>query len=152
VADTLTPARRSALMSKVGQKHTKPELIIRKLLHAKGWRYRLHPKSLPGTPDLVLKSRNAAVFVHGCFWHGHDCKLGRLPKTRTEFWMDKVAGNKARDLRKANDLLNHGWRVLTVWQCALDNPKSALHCIEEFLSGESLEGEIALANLMNLEE
>ncbi len=98
---------------------TKPELIIRKGLHARGFRYRLHDRRLPGRPDLVFPARRAVVFVHGCFWHGHDCPLFVMPKTRTEFWSDKIAGNRTRDEAVINALQESGWRTGIVWECAL---------------------------------
>src|SRR5258708_1286568 len=111
MADILTPERRSALMSRVGPRDTKPELTVRQMLHARGWRYRLHRKGLPGTPDIVFPARRAALFVHGCFWHGHSCKLGRRPKTRPEFWAAKIDANKRRDARKVAQLVEAGWRA-----------------------------------------
>ena len=98
---------------------TKPEMIIRRGLHALGWRYRLHVRGLPGKPDLVFPGRRAVIFVHGCFWHGHDCALFRWPATREEFWRAKISGNVARDARSRQQLLNMGWRVLDVWECTL---------------------------------
>ena len=98
---------------------TKPELIIRKGLHAKGLRYRLHDRKLPGRPDLVFPARRAVVFVHGCFWHGHDCPLFVMPKTRTEFWSDKISGNRTRDEAAMRTLQESGWRTGIVWECAL---------------------------------
>ena len=98
---------------------TKPEMMIRKGLHALGWRYRLHVKGLPGKPDLVFPGRRAVIFVHGCFWHGHDCALFRWPATREEFWRAKISGNVARDARSRQQLLDMGWRVLDVWECTL---------------------------------
>ncbi|WP_343058962.1 very short patch repair endonuclease [Novosphingobium sediminicola] len=98
---------------------TGPELLIRRGLHARGFRYRLHGKGLPGRPDLVFASRKAVIFVHGCFWHGHDCTLFRWPGTRVEFWRLKIEGNIARDARTRQGLLDQGWRVMEVWECAL---------------------------------
>ncbi|WP_237358357.1 MULTISPECIES: very short patch repair endonuclease [unclassified Rhizobium] len=122
-------------MASVRQRDTKPELIVRRLLHARGWRYRLHKKELPGTPDIVFQSRRAALFINGCFWHGHCCKLGKIPKSRPEFWIPKIASNKERDSRKVQALVDSGWRAMTVWQCALKDCESALNEIEEFLRG-----------------
>lgn len=123
-------------MARVGPKNTKPELIVRRMLHAAGWRYRLHKKGLPGTPDLVFGGRKAVMFVHGCFWHGHSCKLGRLPKTRTEFWEAKIAANRERDHRKADQLVQLGWRVMTVWQCSLKRPDELMSEMDRFLRGD----------------
>jgi DNA mismatch endonuclease, patch repair protein len=102
---------------------TKPELLVRRTLHARGFRFRLHVKDLPGRPDLVLPKHKAVVFVHGCFWHGHDCNLFRLPATRTAFWEEKIAANQARD-RKANAALAlSGWRIGEIFECALKGPE-----------------------------
>jgi DNA mismatch endonuclease (patch repair protein) len=106
-------------MGRIRSRDTKPELIIRRGLHAQGLRFRLHDRALPGTPDLVFAGRKAVVFVHGCFWHGHDCPLGVTPGTRTEFWENKIGANRARDQTNETKLLASGWRVLTVWECAL---------------------------------
>lgn len=141
MADRLTPLRRSDLMARIKQKNTQPELTVRRLLHAAGWRYRLHGKGLPGTPDIVFGTRKIALFVHGCFWHGHGCKLGKLPSTRTEFWSVKIANNRARDERKVDELVDRGWRVMTVWQCCLKDPPSALVEIESFLNGTRIRNE-----------
>lgn len=98
---------------------TRPEMTIRKALHARGFRYRLHAKELPGKPDLILPKYRAAVFVHGCFWHGHDCALFRWPRTREAFWRDKIGRNQTRDGDVRCQLEADGWRVATVWECAL---------------------------------
>ena len=106
------------MMAGIGPVNTKPEMIIRRGLHALGWRYRLHAKSLPGRPDLVFSDHRAVIFVQGCFWHGHACALFRWPATRAEFWRAKISGNIARDLRVRGELLDLGWRVLDVWECS----------------------------------
>jgi len=107
------------MMSGIRAKNTKPELLIRKALHARGYRYRLHSPSVPGKPDLVLKRYHAAIFVHGCFWHGHDCHLFKWPSTRREFWQQKIERNRARDLEVREGLRKQGWRRLVIWECAL---------------------------------
>jgi len=107
------------MMAGIGPANTKPEMMIRRGLHALGWRYRLHVKQLPGKPDLVFPRRRAVIFVHGCFWHGHDCALFRWPSTREEFWRTKISGNVARDQRVRQQLLDARWRVLDVWECTL---------------------------------
>lgn len=107
------------MMAGIGPANTKPEMMIRRGLHALGWRYRLHVKDLPGKPDLVFPRRKAVIFVHGCFWHGHACPLFRWPSTREEFWRAKISGNVARDHRVRQQLLDARWRVLDVWECAL---------------------------------
>lgn len=118
--DFLDTAARSRLMSRIRGRDTKPELIVRRYLHARGLRYRLNDASLPGKPDLALKSRKIAIFVHGCFWHGHPhCKKARIPKTRAEFWETKIATNRTRDQRVVRQLRKRGWRVFIVWQCRM---------------------------------
>lgn len=107
------------MMAGIGPANTKPELIMRKGLHARGWRYRLHVKGLPGKPDLVFPSRKAVILVQGCFWHGHDCHLFRWPSTRDEFWRTKISGNIVRDRKVREQLMTLGWRVLEIWECML---------------------------------
>ncbi len=107
------------MMSGIKGKNTKPELIIRKSLHAKGFRFRLHVRDLPGKPDLVFPKYGAVLFVNGCFWHGHGCKYFKVPGTRTEFWLEKIGSNKERDERSTALLITAGWRVATVWECAV---------------------------------
>lgn len=119
MADTLSKAERSVRMRSVRQQGTTIELLVRKELHKRGLRYRLGDRSLPGSPDLVFPARKAVVFVHGCFWHAHDCRLGRRPTSNTEFWEQKALANQARDTRKEVALKTMGWRVFVVWQCQL---------------------------------
>ena len=104
-------------MARIGSKNTVPELAVRRLLHCLGYRFRLHRKNLPGKPDIVFPSRRKVIFVHGCFWHAHGCKIGRPPKSRPEFWGPKLARNRARDEQQADELKKAGWDVETVWQC-----------------------------------
>lgn len=106
-------------MAAVRATDTKPELLIRRALHARGFRYRLHVSAIPGKPDLVLPRYRAVVFVHGCFWHGHECSQFHWPRTREVFWRDKISGNCARDAAVRLRLLDGGWRVATIWECAL---------------------------------
>lgn len=107
------------MMSGIRGRNTKPEILVRSLLHREGFRFRLHVRELPGKPDIVLPKYRAAIFVHGCFWHGHDCPLYRLPGTRPDFWRNKIDRNRASDRRARDALLAAGWRVAVVWECAL---------------------------------
>lgn len=118
--DIFDPAKRSAVMARVKSQDTKPERLIRRVLTDLGARYRLHRKDLPGSPDVVMPGRRLAIFVHGCFWHGHDCARGsRVPKANRDYWLAKVARNAARDRRNVSDLAAAGWRVETVWECEM---------------------------------
>ena len=120
--DTLSPRERSARMALIRGKNTKPELVVRRLVHSLGYRYRLHRRDLPGTPDLVFPSRGKEIFVHGCFWHRHraaSCPLARLPKSRPEFWTSKLEANAKRDTRSVRELRRMGWQVMTIWECQL---------------------------------
>ncbi|WP_137156484.1 very short patch repair endonuclease [Rhizobium sp. FKL33] len=117
---TETPEQRSAVMRRVKSKNTAPELKLRKLLTSLGYRYRLHRADLPGKPDLVFPGRRKLIFVHGCFWHGHDCPRGaRAPKSNADYWQAKIARNRARDAANLDALTSAGWQVLTVWECEL---------------------------------
>jgi DNA mismatch endonuclease (patch repair protein) len=107
------------MMSGIRGRNTKPELDIRKALHRRGFRYALHSKHVPGKPDIVFPSRKAVIFVHGCFWHGHDCSLYRVPETRREFWLAKIASNRKRDAKVGDLIRQAGWRKLVVWECAM---------------------------------
>lgn len=118
MTDIVDKATRSRMMSGIRGKDTKPEVLIRKALHAQGFRYRLHDKSLPGKPDLAFPKYKAVVFIHGCFWHGHDCRYFKVPQTRTAFWLDKINANRQRDVRQLAQLKQAGWRVLVIWECA----------------------------------
>ena len=119
MADVVDAATRSRMMSGIRGKNTKPELLIRKALHARGFRYRLHCKDLPGNPDLCLPKYRAVIFVHGCFWHGHDCHLFKWPQTRSDFWREKIGRNRAVDSLALAALAEAGWRVASIWECAL---------------------------------
>ena len=127
MADIVSPEVRSRMMAGIRGKNTKIEVLVRKALFAKGFRYRLHQKHLPGRPDLVMPGRKIAVFVHGCYWHGHDCGLFRLPKSNSEFWKEKINANSARDFRNVSALVSAGWRVAIVWECALRGKGDAAH-------------------------
>lgn len=131
MTDVLTPAQRQFNMSRIRGKDTKPELLLRRGLHARGFRFRLHSRTLPGRPDLVFARFRAAVFVHGCFWHGHDCPMFKIPATRTEFWAAKIAGNRKRDTQVLESLALKGWRTLIIWECELRGP--AKHSVDQIL-------------------
>lgn len=119
MADIVSKKIRSKMMAGIQCKDTKPELKIRSALHKVGYRYKLYDRNLPGKPDLVFPKHNAVVFIHGCFWHLHDCHLFKWPSTRADFWRKKITGNKMRDEKNKLFLKESGWRVLTVWECAL---------------------------------
>ena len=118
MADMISPERRSALMGRIRSKDTQPEMAVRRLVHSLGYRYVLHDKRLPGTPDLVFPSRSKAILVHGCFWHGHHCGRGFRPTTNSDFWQQKIEGNMARDRRNLRALRALGWKALVVFECA----------------------------------
>ncbi|RZK25696.1 MAG: DNA mismatch endonuclease Vsr [Flavobacterium sp.] len=124
MADVHSAEVRSYNMSRIKSRNTKPELLLRKVLFANGFRFRLHDKSLPGKPDIVLKKYNTVIFVHGCFWHGHkECKYFVVPKSRTEWWMNKITGNQRNDMVKKKDLRKAGWNVIEVFECDLKKGK-----------------------------
>lgn len=134
----MNPVQRSAHMAKIKSKNTKPELLLRKGLHALGFRYRLHDAKLPGKPDLVFPSRRKVVFVNGCFWHGHDCPVGaRLPKSNTDFWIEKRERNQARDQRQMAQLKDLGWECLVVWECDIKASKGVPNEVPKYLSGDA---------------
>jgi len=120
MADVHTRAQRSYNMSMIKGKNTKPEMLVRRFLFANGYRYRLHAKNLPGKPDIILPKYKTVIFVHGCFWHGHEgCKYYVVPKTKTDWWLSKINGNIANDYKKKQALQALGWRVITLWECEL---------------------------------
>lgn len=122
MADTMTPEQRHRCMAAIKGKDTKPEMLVRRYLHSLGYRYGLHNKKLPGSPDLVLRKYKTVIFIHGCFWHGHEgCKYYRLPKTNETFWREKIARNHQRDLESVTLLREKGWNVITIWECDLRN-------------------------------
>ncbi|WP_374577211.1 very short patch repair endonuclease [Phenylobacterium sp.] len=135
MTDVFTREKRSAVMRRVKGRDTSPELKVRKALTALGARYRLNRKDLPGTPDIVMAGRRLAIFVHGCFWHGHDCARGsRVPKANREYWTAKVARNAARDARTAAELTAAGWRVETIWECDLKDAAALTARLEGMLA------------------
>jgi len=117
MADNRSPESRSALMSRIRGKDTAPEVAVRRVLHSLGYRFRLHRRDLPGTPDIVFPSRRKVIFVNGCFWHAHGCRIGRPPKSRPEFWLPKLQKNRLKDKRNLRGLRSSGWGATTVWQC-----------------------------------
>ena len=127
------PDWRRRLMSRIGVKDTAPEMIVRRIAHSLGYRYRLSVRSLPGSPDLVFAGRRKVIFVHGCFWHRHDCPRGTMPKARREFWKAKLTRNKERDAENVEKLKRLGWLVLTIWECETKNPETLVRRLSSFL-------------------
>ncbi|MCC8424496.1 very short patch repair endonuclease [Mucilaginibacter sp. UR6-11] len=120
MADVHSKETRSYNMSRIKSKNTKPEMLVRQFLHKNGLRYRLHVKDLPGKPDIVLPKYKTAIFIHGCFWHGHEgCKYYVVPKTRTEWWLNKIQGNATNDAKAEALLKEGGWKIITIWECEL---------------------------------
>lgn len=141
MADIVDVATRSRMMSGIRAINTKPEVLVRQLLHRRGFRFRTHVSGLPGKPDIVLARLRTVVFVHGCFWHGHACALFKWPKSRADFWQQKIMRNKANDEKAMVSLRQAGWRIATVWECALKGPgRQAPDAIGDVLA-EWLRGE-----------
>lgn len=148
MTDSVSPEKRSDVMSRVGSKDTKPELLIRKGLHARGFRYKLHSKGLPGKPDLVFPRYRSLIFVNGCFWHGHCCNLYRFPKSNTKYWEEKIKKNVERDSSNISYLSDAGWRILIIWECATKGKarlplEYVLNTASEWLLSEKPNCEIA---------
>ena len=134
MTDDLTPQQRSYCMSRIRSKDTKPEIVVRKIAHRLGYRFRLYRKDLPGKPDLVFPKLKKVIFVHGCFWHKHRCKFGRVkPSTNLEYWGNKRNGNVKRDRRHSMELRNLGWSVLIIWECQTKNIDKLTEIISDFL-------------------
>ena len=133
MADILTRQDRSALMGRIRGADTKPELFVRRALHALGYRFRTHVRGLPGSPDVVFSRRRAAVFVHGCFWHRHGCDKTYTPRSRKQFWTAKFAGNVERDKRNTQRLASNGWRVFIAWECEIEADDSFMDRLVAFL-------------------
>lgn len=131
--DTISATDRSRLMAKVRQRHTGPELTVRRILHGMGYRFSLHKKDLPGTPDIFLRKHRKVVQVFGCFWHGHDCRKGRLPKSRTTFWREKINKNRKRDAIALKALNDIGLEVLVVWECEIKDAEVISLRLGEFM-------------------
>ena len=136
--DILTKEKRSWNMSRIRSGNTKPELLVRSLLHRMGYRFRLHRKDLPGKPDIVLPKYKAVIFVHGCFWHHHKgCKYAYIPKTRQEFWEAKFKSNAERDRKVKKELEEKNWGILVIWECELSNIKSTMKRLKDYLNKDS---------------
>jgi DNA mismatch endonuclease (patch repair protein) len=146
MADIVPPAERSRMMSGIKTKNSRPEVLVRRLLHSAGYRFRLHHRGLPGTPDIVMPGRRIAIFVHGCFWHMHEgCRLSKQPSTRAEFWSAKLLANTVRDKIAIEKLNADGWRVLCVWECATRSSNamdSLIPSIESWMNSDATFGEI----------
>lgn len=135
MTDVFSSKKRSWIMSRIHGKNTSPEKTARSLIHRLGYRFRLHRKDLPGKPDIVFPSRRKVIFVHGCFWHGHNCKRGnRTPKNNREYWVEKIGKNVARDAKNRKELSSLGWSVLVVWECELKNIEELSEKIDNYLT------------------
>ena len=156
MTDIVDSQTRSRIMAGIRGKDTKPELVLRRSLHALGFRYRLHAKGIPGRPDLVLPKYKAVIFVHGCFWHRHpDCRYASTPSTRPEFWASKFAANVSRDNAVRSTLLQDGWRVATIWECAMRNKAGAAaagRVVSEWLHGTDRELDLGEISFNHFEE
>lgn len=140
MADIVNKATRSRMMSGIRGRNTRPEMLVRSLLHRRGFRFRLHVKQLKGKPDIVLPRYGAVIFVHGCFWHGHDCPLFKWPKSREEFWKNKIGRNQLNDRIAVETLQAQGWRICTIWECTLrkcDNFDILMGQIADWLRGDT---------------
>lgn len=133
MVDRVSPAIRSRIMASVPGKSTKPEILVRSIAHSMGYRFRLHRRDLPGKPDIVFPGRKSLVFVNGCFWHGHECKREKMPKSNKPFWDDKIKNNRLRDERVLSELKTLGWKVLTIWECETKDPEIVKRKLSEFL-------------------
>jgi DNA mismatch endonuclease (patch repair protein) len=146
MTDILSPVERSERMARIGSKDTGPELQLRQELHSRGFRYRLHLKELPGRPDIVFPARRIAIFVNGCFWHGHSCAIGHVPKSNSDFWKKKIQSNRSRDARNIRHLRALGWTVINVWECQLSSKGRAAYAyarVEKFLIRRSGSAQVA---------
>jgi len=133
--DVFPKEKRSQIMANIKGKNTKPEIIVRSILHKAGYRFRLHRRDLPGNPDIVLPKFKKAIFVHGCFWHGHkNCKRAKRPETKKNFWNEKLSKNIERDRKKQKELKKLGWHALVVWQCEIKDKDSVLNKLRNFLN------------------
>ena len=135
MTDTRSPEQRRRIMQSVKTRDTGPELTVRRILFRLGYRYRLNAKKLPGRPDIVLPGRMKVIFVHGCFWHGHDCRKGQAPKSRLDYWKPKLRTNRKRDAAQLRALKTLGWSVLTIWQCETNDSEALRLRLSGFLEG-----------------
>ena len=133
MSDIFSFQKRSDIMSKIGGKNTKPEILVRKFLFSKGFRYRINVKTLPGKPDIVLPKYKTIIFVNGCFWHGHNCKKGKLPSSNTDFWKEKISNNKSRDAKNSDLLVKLGWKVIIIWQCEISKIDNRIKILNKLL-------------------
>lgn len=149
--DVVTPEKRSQMMAGIKGRNSRPEMLVRRALFAMGYRFRLHRRDLPGTPDIAMPGRKIAIFVHGCFWHVHrGCKYAKTPSTRTEFWSAKLRGNVDRDQRAIDALAEMGWRVLIVWECSTRDSKTATRLppiLQQWINSDTNFAEISSQSL-----
>jgi DNA mismatch endonuclease (patch repair protein) len=138
MVDNRSKEVRSRNMRRIGTRNTAPEIAVRKILHSMGYRFRLHRADLPGTPDIVLPGKRKVIFVNGCFWHGHSCTRGALPKSRVKYWKGRIDKNRARDVRVQNTLCDFGWGVLTVWQCEIRDEPGLQRRLMRFLGRRAM--------------
>lgn len=151
MADVVNPEKRSQMVASIKGKNSLPEMLVRKTLFSMGYRFRLHRRDLPGTPDIAMPGRKIAIFVHGCFWHAHqECKYAKTPSTRTEFWTVKLHGNIERDRRTVEKLVEMGWRVLNVWECSTRDPEGVSGlpiALQQWINSNASFGEISARSL-----
>ena len=133
MSDIFSFQKRSDIMSKIGGKNTKPEILVRKFLFSKGFRYRINVKTLPGKPDIVLPKYKTVIFINGCFWHGHNCKKGKLPSSNIDFWREKISNNKSRDDKNSDLLVKLGWKVIIIWQCEISKIDNRIKILNKLL-------------------
>ena len=133
MSDIFSSQKRSDIMSKISGKNTKPEILVRKFLFSKGFRYRINVKTLPGKPDIVLPKYKTVIFINGCFWHGHNCKKGKLPSSNIDFWKEKISNNKSRDDKNSDLLVKLGWKVIIIWQCEVSKIDNRIKILNKLL-------------------
>ena len=133
MSDIFSSQKRSDIMSKISGKNTKPEILVRKFLFSKGFRYRINVKTLPGKPDIVLPKYKTVIFINRCFWHGHNCKKGKLPSSNIDFWKEKISNNKLRDDKNSDLLIKLGWKVIIIWQCEVSKIDNRIKILNKLL-------------------